>query len=434
MRSMHITAVRLAAGASLAARIFLAASAATAGPPPKYTAQAVVKRGDKIGASTSKDQAGFEVDALSDNGQLLFVAYRSDSETLWQYANGTFTPIVIPNTKAPTANGRWPHGDIFSPTSMNQNGDAVFTMWNGDSGGSTGVFQWNAAAQTTTAVALPNQPAVNDLTFTNGYVVRPAINNKGEIAFPAEVRNAARKVLGTGIFFRGLDGSIRPVALPGSAGPDGVPLDFISYPSINDAGRVSFLAQRYGQARASAFLWDGSQITPIALVGQDVPGGKIVQVSQSWVNNRNGDVLVEVILNHLDRGPEALYRWSNGQLTPAAAPGMAMPGGGAFSSLQYDLSVSFPNEAGQHAFNCFFADGNVTRTGAFLLDADGTLSPIVKSGEVNELGTIARVGDPAEDQDGGGFGIAVNGKGQVALILKPVGAPQALSLLTPASQ
>ena len=44
---------------------------------------------------------------------------------------------------------------------------------------------------------------MGDLTFTNGWTPRPAINNKGEIAFPAWVRNADKKELGTAIFFRG---------------------------------------------------------------------------------------------------------------------------------------------------------------------------------------------------------------------------------------
>jgi hypothetical protein len=423
---------RLALGVMLSTTGW-SATAVRAAAPTRYTVQSLLKRGDRVGATKITDQFGFEVDALNDSGQLLVVAYRGDSDTLAQLSGGKFASIVNPGEPAPTSGGKWPTVNIFSPASMNQNGNAVFAMQDGNTGTWLSTFLWNAQSGTTTVVAQQGMPAVNDLVFGQASFPRPAINNREEIAFPAEVKTAAGKGQGVGLFFRGQDRKILPVALPAQAGPDGVLLDNAFYPSLNDQGRIVFLARRYGQLRPSAYVWEQGQITPVAVVGTELPdGGKIVEVVQAWVNNNNRDVLLEVVLNDLNLGPLALYRWSNGQITPVVVPGHPMPGGGQFVTLPYTESVSFPNEAGQHAFYSLTTEGGVSRTAAYLLDTDGTLALILKSGATTELGVIARVGDPNEDVDGGGFGIAINGKGQVALILKPVNAPQNLALLTPA--
>src|SRR5437867_2749333 len=119
----------------------LAPPAAPAVPPTSYKIEPLLAKGDIVGASSIRDQFGFEVDGLTDNGQLLFVAYASDRETLWQYADGKFASILRPGQPAPTsATGKWPHGDIWSPVSMNQSGNAVFAFFNWDGGVWLGTF------------------------------------------------------------------------------------------------------------------------------------------------------------------------------------------------------------------------------------------------------------------------------------------------------
>jgi hypothetical protein len=422
---------RLALIAVAGATVLFAAPAGHAAAPGKYTVQPLLKRGDKVPGTSIPAQYGFEVSALNDNGQLLFVAYPPNTDALFQYSGGKFSPIAGPGIPAPTASGHWPAGNVFSPASMNQNGDAVFAMQ--DSNGNwIGTFRWDATAGKSTAVALNGTPAVNGLTFTQAGFPRPAINQSGAIAFPALVKNAAGKVLDISLFFQGQDGKTQALVLPGQAGPDGATLDNALMATITDDGRIGFIARRHGQLRPSAYLSEGGQLTPVAIVGTGAPGGgKITEVLHAWANNKNHDLLVEVVLNDLDTGPHALYRWSNGSLIPVVVPGQAMPGGGQFVSLMYE-SVSFPNEAGQHAFYGLVTEGGITRTAAYLLGTDGTLSLILKTGDTTELGTLARVGDPDED-DGGAFGIALNSKGQVAVVLKPVNGRQTLSLLTPAA-
>ncbi len=409
---------------------------ARASVPEKYTAVAIMKHGDRVGDTTVRIDLGWAVDALNDNGQLLFAGFTNSSATLFQYSGGTFIPIVVPGKPAPTsANGKWPNGDIFELVNMNRNGDTVFSWFSFDSGRWLGTFQWDAKAQKSTALALKGMPAVNALTFQQAGAPRPAINDAGEVVFPAEVGDASGKVLGVGTVFRGTDGKLQPVALPQQIGADGLAVDNGFFASINNSGRVALRARRYGQNRASGYVWEKGELTPIVLVGSSTPdGAKIVEVAGAWVNNKNRNVLVEAAVNHEDIGPHGLYLWSEGKLSAVAAPGQPMPGGGRFATMIYtgdSLGVSFPNDAGQHAFYCLINEDGQTKTAAYLMDADGSLVPIIKTGATTEVGQVTRVGDLIEQ--GFGYGIALNNKRQVALILQVAGAPSVLTLLTPAA-
>jgi hypothetical protein len=297
-----------------------------------------------------------------------------------------------------------------------------------------GTFHWDAKAKQVTAVALKGQPATSGLTFGQPGNPRPAINSRGEIIFPAEVKEASGKTLGYAVFFRGADGALQAAALPGQTGPDGVTISDASngstgaYTSLNDAGRAAFLVRRAGQGRPTAYLWEKGTLTPIDLVGKPAPGGgKIVEVTGAWVNNANRNVLIEAVLDHIDTGLHALYLWDGANLTPVAVPGQPMPGGGQFRTVPW-LAVSFPNELGQHAFYARVADGGASRLAAYRMEADGTLSLILKSGAATpELGAISRLGDLD------GFGIQLNNKGQVAMNIRGADGRTKLCVLTPAA-
>ena len=83
-------------------------------------------------------------------------------------------------------------------------------------------------------------PAGSGLTSGEGGALAPVINNRGEIAFSAAVKDTAGTLLGYGVFFLGLDGGRERVALPGQLhcrtcnGRHGLS------PSLNDAGLVAF--------------------------------------------------------------------------------------------------------------------------------------------------------------------------------------------------
>jgi hypothetical protein len=152
----------------------------------------------------------------------------------------------------------------------------------------------------------------------------------------------------------------------------------------------------------------------------------------SWVNNKNDNVLVA--LNTTPPGatsagtsaPISLYLWSHGKFTPVAIPGQTMPDGSKLLSIQ-DFGVSYANDLGQHAFLAALDDGN---TAAYLMNADGTLSLILKSGIDNDLGLVRNVGQGA----GASSGIALNNNGQVALTALINEGIDTVYLLSPTGQ
>jgi hypothetical protein len=351
---------------------------------------------------------------------------------LFQYADGKFTPIVLPRRDAPI--GQWPNNvDFWNPVSMNQSGNAVFVVRDGHRQfpfGWLGTFLWDFHAQKILPVALQGMPATHDLTFGEGGLSRPVINDSNEIAFVADVKDASGKVQGVGLFFHGRDGKLLPVALPGQELPGGGKVLQVFRPSVNNSGQVGFVAVPQGLTwpRTSAYVWEQGTLTRMAGIDQPAPGGgKIVGITDAWVNNKNRNVLVQAILNDVNNGPRALYLFASGKLTPVAVPGQKMPGGGKFETLSVMDSVSSPNEAGQHAFFAQLDSG----TGAYLMEADGKLSLIVKSGTTTHLGRITTVGSgPGNSANG----VGLNNKGQVALGVKIDVLPTAIILLTPTGQ
>jgi hypothetical protein len=270
----------------------------------------------------------------------------------------------------------------------------------------------------------------------------PGLNDQGEVVFPAEVADATGKRLGIGTFYRGLDGSLQAVALPHPLGSGGPHLDNAFFATINNSGRVALRGRGYGQNRPSAYVWEKGTLTPLVQAGSETPeGARIVEVAGAWVNNQNRNVLVEVLLNREEIGAHALYLRTEEKLIPVAIPGQPMPGGGQFASMQHyqhrrgdaadAFGVSYPNALGQHAFYCLIREEGRTKTAAYRMGTDGSLSLITKTGAATEVGQVTRVGDL--NQLGWGYGIALNSKGQVAMGLQVAGSTRpVLTLWSPA--
>jgi hypothetical protein len=392
-----------------------------------YSIQPIIRLGDRMGDLLLKADGAFGVGALNDHGQLVFTAVTSTgSQTLIQYDGSKLTPLVVADKEAP--GGMWGHElAIEIPVSMNQAGNIVFAA-NVTAGGSTdeGTYLWDAKLQKVTPVALAGMVATGNLVFVVGGSGAPVVNNYNDIALQASVKNAQGQVV-DGVFLS-RDGKLQPVAIPDQDLPDGGRVVAADRPSLNDAGVVGVRIGRLGEKADNGYVWEQGTLTPVVVAGAAAPGGgKIATVQSMWVNNKDRSVLVYGRLNDRKVGPEALYRLVDGKLIPVVISGQEMPGGGKFNALPHaDTGMSVANDAGQYAFLATL-DGNAT--GAYLMDADGTLSLILKSGVATSLGTITAVGAGAGQSEG----VSLNNKGQVALILQIDGGPDTLAVLAPAS-
>jgi hypothetical protein len=401
-----------------------------------YRLQPIARLGEMIGDVRIKAGGHFEIGALNDSGQIVFITSSADAgRLLIQFADGKLIPIVSAGKVAP--GGKWSKTvNILSPVSMNRLGNIVFAAEvTVEDKTSLGTFLWDYQSQRVTAVALKGMPAVNNLTFELGGGLTPVINNRDEIALVAQVKNVVGQAR-SAVFFLGQDGKLLPVALPDQELPDGGTVVNAFLPSLDETGRITFFARRSGHPGDTPYIWEKGAIAPLPLAGLDLPPGKKFEgVTALRVNNKTRAVLLVVHLYDSAGDYDALYYHADSKLTPVVVPGQAMPGGGTFKALQFGPGegfirrvafangISFANEAGQHAFLARLQDDT---TAAYRLDPDGQLSLILKSGTTTDLGTITNVGGA-----GSSFGIGLNSRGQVATTVRVNDGADTIVLLIP---
>jgi len=195
-----------------------------------YTIQRIVRLGDKVGTPPITTSVGLWVGALNDRGQIAFISGSSGGgPALFQYDNGQFTPLVVAGQYGPL--GKWSSLlELWSPVSMNQAGNVVFSVWDHQLGTPIGNFVWDAKAHQITAVAPKGTPIGGNLTLVESGGPSPVTNDQNEIALVADVKNSAGEAQ-TGVFFLGRDGRLQPVVLPDGSLPDATFCRSASHPS-----------------------------------------------------------------------------------------------------------------------------------------------------------------------------------------------------------
>jgi hypothetical protein len=393
-----------------------------------YRVQPVVRRGDRIGDRPIKTDGYFAVSALNDRGQILFVADTSDGNQMLVQTDGDrLLPIAAAGGEA--GGRQWGRGlGIRLPVRMNQRGNVLFTA--DETVGQrreAGTFFWEYAAQRFSPVGLQGMLAGQGLAFDPRGLIAPGLNNRDDLVLAATVRPVERSgAARAGIFFVSRDGPALPVALPDGPLPGGGRLTWASHPSVDDAGRVAFVGLAQGSHLSAPYLWEQGLLTALPVDGVVPPRGLLsLGFDGVWVNNANRNVLATVFFHSISIHSAALYLLSGGAAIPVAIPGQEMPGGGRFREL-LDHGVSEANEAGQHAFLARLQDG---ATAAYQMEADGTVSLILKSGAETSLGRVVSIGR------GFGYlhGVGINHQGQVALTLRFDRGPETLVLLTPSA-
>jgi hypothetical protein len=229
--------MKLLRSLALAASLILLGLAA-AQADTLYKIQSIVKAGDQVGIVTVKPDDALYLGPLNDNGQLVFVPHNTagGGEALIQYDAGKLTPIVAAGGDSPE--GKWPEHVLvmYHPTNMNQNGDVVVVTGKfvDDSVVPDATYLWDHQARQVKTVARPGMAIDNNLTFERSGGTAAAINNRDEMALTAVVKDAAGQEH-SALFFRGQDGQLQPVALPGQVLPDGRTVREACCADINDA-------------------------------------------------------------------------------------------------------------------------------------------------------------------------------------------------------
>jgi hypothetical protein len=393
--------------------------------PAPPTLRPVVTLGDAVaGVETSED--GFiGVGPLNDKGQLCFSSLNSaQGRVLIQYDQGQFRTIAAPADAGPA--GKWPENLWFStPLSMNRDGSVVFSglLVQTATGGSGGTFVWRYPERTVTPVAVPGMASVDAQSFEWAAGPAPSINNRGDIAFVAHVKNNAGRSY-YGVFLWRSDGRHVPVAVPDQVLPDGKKIVSAYLPTIRDDGVIGLLLKRTGDELELPFLWESGKLTPVPIAGVRAAGKLLIGFSGVCVNDANRSVLLEAQLHSLRGHYEGLFRVVNGKVAPVAVPGQKMPDGGNLLSVP-ELGVSSPNERGEHAF---LAQLEGDATALYRMDADGKVSLLLKSGMTTNLGKVTSVGPGSS---GSSWGVGLSNAGEVACVVSIADGPDTLVVLRP---
>ena len=192
---------------------------------------------------------------------------------------------VAPNTNGGTLNP----AAFANPTTVNASGRVAFNSQVDGSDRNQGVFVADSDG-TISAIAigcgLPG--GSGDTTsmcgdpspigghfggfFPGNTVFTPDINDAGDVLFFCDVNGGdSRRAL---FLFQAGSGQIVKVAAVGDPSPIGGTFGAVGPGSMNNNGKVVFLASQVGQTiNSNLFMWDNGVVTKVAAIGDPAPGG-----------------------------------------------------------------------------------------------------------------------------------------------------------------
>ncbi len=107
--------------------------------------------------------------------------------------------------------------------------------------------------------------------FFGGTAFAPAVNNSGDVLFICDVNGGSSY---RGLFlYRAATHQVVKVAAVGDPSPIGGTFAAVGPGSINNNGKVVFLASPVGTTNSNIFMWDNGVVSKIAAIGDPAPGG-----------------------------------------------------------------------------------------------------------------------------------------------------------------
>ena len=286
------------------------------------------------------------------------------------YDSTPFVTVALdPNKSINDLSNQLGTGSFVSAPGINNQGTVVYVAGNND--GTTDIKTKSSSGVTTIVANSSGNTNFSNFQLGGLDVGRgegpfakytlPAINNKGEVAFNADLKGG-----GKGIFVS--DGSSLNTIIAETT--DG-PFSYFSVPTINDNGTVAFNAG-LTTGEAAILTSTSGKLTTIA----DTSSGSIFKDFKSDVAlNQEGDV---TFLAGLNDGNTAIYTKSSSGLEKVIAVGDALDG-----STVSSLFVSHKglNDHGQISFDAVLANG-----GQEVFRADPVAVP--EPGSISSFGLV----------------------------------------------
>ncbi len=324
-------------------------------------------------------------------------------------AQGASDLIVQTNDPAPDGNGTF---SWFGDPALNDAGQAAFWAWlTGTSGGANdneGIFRGTGGP--ITQIAREGQ-AAPDGNGSFAYFEDPSLNDAGQVAFKAWLRDTAGGSDDNQGIFRGAGGRITQIAREGQPTPDGNgTFAYFEDPSLNDAGQAAFYATLTGTSGGTSddngiFRGAGSTITQIAREGQAAPDG-----------NGMFDFFTDLALNHAGQAAffaeltgtsggwtdnTGIFRGAGGTITQIAREGQAAPDGNGTFSWFGDSTLNDPGQAAFYATLTGTSGGTSDDNGIFR-GAGSTITQIAREGQAapDGNGTFSSLSSPSLNDAG----------------------------------
>ena len=184
---------------------------------------------------------------------------------------GTLNPVAFINPTTVNASGRVAFNSQVDGSDRNQ---GVFVA---DSGGAIsaiaiGCGGLGGSGDTTSMCGDASPIGGHFGGFFFGTVFTPDINDAGDVLFFCDVNGgSSRRAL---FLYRGASGEIVKVAAVGDPSPIGGTFGAVGPGSLNNNGKVVFLASQVGQTiNSNLFMWDNGVVTKVAAIGDPAPGG-----------------------------------------------------------------------------------------------------------------------------------------------------------------
>ncbi len=270
-----------------------------------------------------------DVPSLGPQGQVVFhggtTAFPSTSG-LFEFANGTITPLLADGTIANT-------GESITPQTSRllANGDLIVANAFGGS-----LYRFSNGVLT--RLVGTGDPAPGGGVFS--FLQLPAINSSGQIAFEGFTSTGA-----DGIFLFS-NGVVTKIITSNDVFPDGVPFGFPFPPAISDSGQVVFGGISNSLADSGLFSFANGQLTiPVPRLALLPNGSVLNSVFISSVNNAGQIAFSAITEPGNDQGQ---FLFANGQISSIAVTGQTAPDGGVFNSG--DEGGGIINNAGQVLF------------------------------------------------------------------------------------
>jgi hypothetical protein len=349
----------------------------------------------------------FQLGAVNAAGAVMFVSVTDSGESSFLIEpDGKATRISKPGTPSP-AGGNF--GDYISNNVLiNDAGSIIIAV-----GVDRGDGEHREHVMIDKVINQARVPVGPGLLLDPGTVIQPrsyaALNNKGEIAFAAEVTGTGAGPDGAIGVYRLVNGKGVNVARPGTKIARGA-FTQAWWPQLSDSGILAFEGQISEESGTGAYTEKDGVITEIVAYGSKVPDAAGKPTSDTFAGawsvqvNSAGDT---AFLGSLESGGVGAFVYSAKDQTVrrVAGPADPAPGGGTFDGVAsgYHGCIGI-GEDGAVYFEGIIDGGDAV--GEFRWDpADQKVGTIVRTGQ-----TMAGIGTAGSSGVGNGIGVSSNGR------------------------